>query len=217
MIARQRRRQSRSPGSAATCPSACSRTPTSSKMVDTTDEWIIERTGIRERRIAAPDAGAVGPRASRGAASARAGRRRRRGHRPDRRRDGDAGHGVPVHRARSSPTSSARRTPPPTTSRRLHRLHVRARAGVRDARGRPRASARSSSAATCSRGSSTGRDRSTCVLFGDGAGAAVLERVDARRLPRLRARRGRRRRRATSGFPAAARARSTTSRAGSCR
>ena len=39
---------------------------------------------------------------------------------------------------------------------RLHRLHVRARAGVRDARRRARASARSSSAATCSRASSTG-------------------------------------------------------------
>ena len=39
-------------------------------------------------------------------------------------------------------------------------------------------------------------DRSTLVLFGDGAGAVVMEPVDARRLPRLRARRGRRRRRA---------------------
>ena len=25
------------------------------KMVDTSDSWIVERTGIRERRIAAPD------------------------------------------------------------------------------------------------------------------------------------------------------------------
>ncbi|MBI3538849.1 MAG: 3-oxoacyl-ACP synthase, partial [Candidatus Eisenbacteria bacterium] len=25
------------------------------RMVDTSDEWIVERTGIRERRIAAPD------------------------------------------------------------------------------------------------------------------------------------------------------------------
>ena len=24
-------------------------------MVDTSDEWIVERTGIRERRVAAPD------------------------------------------------------------------------------------------------------------------------------------------------------------------
>ena len=48
-----------------------------SELVDTTDEWIIERTGIRERRIAAPDEAlsdicAPAPRAarSRGAASA---------------------------------------------------------------------------------------------------------------------------------------------------
>ena len=25
------------------------------KIVDTSDEWIVERTGIRERRVAAPD------------------------------------------------------------------------------------------------------------------------------------------------------------------
>ena len=37
-------------------------------------------------------------------------------------------------------------------------------------------SGRSSSAATCSRRSSTGSDRSTLVLFGDGAGAVVIER-----------------------------------------
>ena len=36
-------------------------------------------------------------------------------------------------------------------------------------------------------------DRSTCVLFGDGAGAVVLERVDRGGFPRLRARRRRRR------------------------
>ena len=39
-------------------------------------------------------------------------------------------------------------------------------------------------------------DRSTLVLFGDGAGAVVMEPVDARGLPRVRARRRRRRRRA---------------------
>ncbi len=39
-------------------------------------------------------------------------------------------------------------------------------------------------------------DRSTVVLFGDGAGAVVLERVGRGGLPRLRARRRRRRRRA---------------------
>ena len=39
-------------------------------------------------------------------------------------------------------------------------------------------------------------DRSTLVLFGDGAGAVVMEPVDARGLPRVRARRRRRGRRA---------------------
>ena len=32
---------------------ACSRTPISRRALDTTDEWIVTRTGIRERRIAA--------------------------------------------------------------------------------------------------------------------------------------------------------------------
>ena len=53
-------------------------------------------------------------------------------------------------------------------------------------------------------------DRSTLVLFGDGAGAVVVEPVDAGRLPRLRARRRRRRRRATSGCRGAARVTSRT-------
>ena len=44
-------------------------------------------------------------------------------------------------------------------------------------------------------------DRSTLVLFGDGAGAVVMERGRGRRLPRLRARRRRRRRRRASGCP----------------
>ncbi len=53
-------------------------------------------------------------------------------------------------------------------------------------------------------------DRSTLVLFGDGAGAVVLEAVPERGLPRLRARRGRRGRRRASGCRAAARGSSTT-------
>ena len=35
------------------------------KMVDTSDEWIVERTGIRERRIAAPDQASSRPGADR--------------------------------------------------------------------------------------------------------------------------------------------------------
>ena len=47
--------RSRSPASAATCPSASLTNDELATIVDTTDEWILERTGIRERRIAADD------------------------------------------------------------------------------------------------------------------------------------------------------------------
>ena len=49
-------------------------------------------------------------------------------------------------------------------------------------------------------------DRSTCVLFGDGAGAVVVERVEDGRLPRVRARRRRVRRAWTCTCRPAARA-----------
>ena len=108
-----------------------SRTTSSSKLVDTSDEWIVERTGIRERRDRAPERGALGPRAARRA------RRRstRRGStarddRPDHRRHGHARHGVSRRRPRSSPTSSAPRRGRLRPLGRLHRLHVRARAGA---------------------------------------------------------------------------------------
>ena len=61
-----------------------------------------------------------------------------------------------------------------------------------DASRRASRSARSSSAATSSRRILDWTDRSTLVLFGDGAGAVVLEHVERGRLPRLRARRRRR-------------------------
>ena len=38
------------------------------KMVETTDEWILQRTGIRERHIVEPGRGDVGPRQGGGAA-----------------------------------------------------------------------------------------------------------------------------------------------------
>ena len=53
-------------------------------------------------------------------------------------------------------------------------------------------------------------DRSTLVLFGDGAGAVVMEPVEAGRLPRLRARRRRRRRCEPLASRAPARGSSTT-------
>ena len=53
-------------------------------------------------------------------------------------------------------------------------------------------------------------DRSTLVLFGDGAGAVVMEPVEREGLPRLRAGRRRRRRRSTSSTRAAGRGSSRT-------
>ncbi len=68
-----------------------------SELVDTTDEWIIERTGIKERRIAAPeqamtDLALPAARMALERAGSGAG-----GARPDRRRDCDPGHDVPDH------------------------------------------------------------------------------------------------------------------------
>ena len=46
-----------SPAGAPPCPTRSSPTPTSPSTLDTTDEWIVERTGIRERRIGGTTAG----------------------------------------------------------------------------------------------------------------------------------------------------------------
>ena len=104
-------------------------------------------------------------------------------------------------RRRSSPTSSAAATRPPTTSR---------PAAPASCTRSPGATAMSPSGLS-QRALVVGgdvlshvarlEDRSTLVLFGDGAGAVVLEHVDRRRLPRLRARRRRRRRRASCCCP----------------
>ena len=47
--------RSRSPASGARCPTAWSANEELAQHVDTSDEWIVERTGIRERRMAAPE------------------------------------------------------------------------------------------------------------------------------------------------------------------
>ena len=109
-----------------------------STLVDTSDEWIMERTGIRERRIAAPEQALTDlalPAAK--AALAQAGVEAR-----DidlaALRDGDAGHDVPD--LERTPRRHARRGQGRglRPARRLHGLHVRARAGVRDDRRRAR-------------------------------------------------------------------------------
>ena len=99
-------------------------------MVETSDEWIVERTGIRERRIAEPESGRERHRAARRSGGSRAGRSARRGRRPARRRDCDARHDLSCHRVASSPTSSAppggsvrpSRQAAPASSTRLLRL-----------------------------------------------------------------------------------------------
>ena len=85
-----------------------------------------------------PRGGALGSGAARRAAGAGAGGHRREGRRPAHRRHGDSRHGVPLDRG-------DRRRPARRGGRgrlrplgRLHRLHVRDRAGLRDARRRAR-------------------------------------------------------------------------------
>ena len=81
--------------------------------IETSDEWIVERTGIRFRHFAAPDVDQQRPRPDRVATRPR-GRRLRSGRdRPDHRRDVDARHGVPLGRV--DPAGQARR-------RRLRRI-----------------------------------------------------------------------------------------------
>ena len=80
------------------------------RRVDTSDEWILTRTGIRERHIAAPDGDDVSDLALHAArARARSGRHRARRRRSHHRRHDDAGHGVPVDGVH--PAGQARRAP----------------------------------------------------------------------------------------------------------
>ena len=167
------------------------------KMVDTTDEWILQRTGIRERHIVDPGVatsdlgeggGARGDRAAPGLHARR--------HRLHRRRHRHAGHDVSRAPRAWCSTRSARTT---------------RGASICGAA----CSAFTYSLTTASQMVATGAhehalvvgadvmssiidytDRSTCVLFGDGAGAVVVSaaRTTVGRHPRLRARDRRQRR-----------------------
>ena len=70
---------------------------TGGRGIETSDEWIVERTGIRARHFAAPDVAAsdLGAARRRAHALEAAGCDAAR-HRPDHRRHLDARHGVPV-------------------------------------------------------------------------------------------------------------------------
>ena len=145
------------------------------KIVDTSDEWIVERSGIRQRHIAADDelTSTLGIAAAHQAlvraaidpvdidlvicATAT----------PDRTFPGDRGQ----HPGRSRRDQGRRLRHPG----RLLGLRLRPDDRRQLPEDRASSSAPSSSAPRPSRAFSTGSDRSTCVLFGDGAGAVVLE------------------------------------------
>ena len=109
------------------CPRASSPTPSSATKVDTTDEWIVQRTGIRQRYIAAEGetTSTLARRGRRGGAAPTRGLRRRR-HRSHHRRHLDAGlhlsggrdpgPGRSRHHRTASP-SICRRSAPASSSR----------------------------------------------------------------------------------------------------
>ena len=66
-------------------------------MVDTTNEWILQRTGIRERHIVDPGVATSDLARARGARRDRGGRPHARRHRLHRRRHDDARHDLPEH------------------------------------------------------------------------------------------------------------------------
>ena len=144
------------------------------KIVDTTDEWIRTRTGIRERHYADPGVGRFAP----GNRSCKevTGRKRRAGrrNRNDRRRHSDAGHAFPLHSLLDS-----------GPSRRVERLGIRSFRRLLGLRLRADDGAQFVGAGTHKKVLVIGsdvmtsildfKDRATCVLFGDGAGAVLVE------------------------------------------
>ena len=73
----ERPRRSRSPGLGVHVPERVVTNDDLAQLVDTSDEWIVTRTGIRERRFAARRRGALRHLPARGPRGARAGRRHR--------------------------------------------------------------------------------------------------------------------------------------------
>ena len=161
------------------------------KMVETSDEWIRTRTGIEERHIAADDEATsdLAYHAAR-AAIENAGLTRER-HRLRARRHDDAGSDLPERRAACCRRSSASAACPAFSleaacSGFIYALVV-ADQFVRSGQAKR---ALVIGAETMSR-IIDWKDRETCVLFGDGAGAVILEAVGGARHHLLDARRGR--------------------------
>ena len=86
------------------------------KMLETSDQWIVERTGIRERHIAGPEETRGHDRARRLAPRPRAGRDRPRGPRRHHRRHRHPGPAASRRPPATCRRCSARRTPPRSTS-----------------------------------------------------------------------------------------------------
>ena len=142
--------------------------------LDTSDEWIVTRSGIRERHIGgtvsslAIEAGAPGARARR--AGPRPGGPARPGHVHP--RPGRAGH-LGGRAPRPRPVRRGLRR-----QRGVRRVRLRHGGGARRDQRRRRPGGSCSSAPTACRFSPTPTTAATAVLFADGAGAVVLEASD---------------------------------------
>ena len=147
-------------------------------MVDTSDEWIVKRTGVRERRIA-KNTQHLGARPRRGAE--RAGGRRHFGRRagPHSGQHLHAGHQHPEHCKRFAGQAGRAAGGRNRYQQRLRGLCFRNRY-----RGQLHQGGQSQDRAGCL-GETLHRitdytDRSTCILFGDGAAAAVTAQPEMR-------------------------------------
>ena len=162
---------------AATCRSRSSPTHDLAQRVDTSDEWIRTRTGIRERRIAAD--GRARPATSRWHAS-------REALQDAGRRAADVDlivvatitPDMPVPGDGVLPAGQARRARRPGVRHAggVQRLRLRARSTSADRIRRGTYKNVLVVGAECTRAFTDYEDRGTCILFGDGAGAAVIGR-----------------------------------------
>ena len=144
-------------------------------MVDTSDAWIVERTGIRERHILDPSLAASDLATEAGRAGLPDGRRRPGGRRLHHRRHRHARLSVPRHGdLRAAEAGRRGRAAAPSTCRRP------APASSTACRSATRFIARGQFKRVLVIGVEIlsriidWTDRNTCVLFGDGAGAVVL-------------------------------------------
>ena len=107
------------------------------RRIDTSDAWIRARTGIRERRIAAPDGNDERPRRARVARRARGGRHRSGRRRSHRRGDDNSRHGVSVDRLRAAGEARRARRTGVRRAGGVQRIRLRARGRRPDGRRRP--------------------------------------------------------------------------------